>query len=108
MKIILPYSPWWLLLFAILSIALALLLYFKNPYDALSKPWKNTLIVTRSIVFFLLFFLLLTPYIQKNKKIVYPPEIILLVDNSQSITVDLSLIHILPHIENSFFSYTIV
>lgn len=88
MKIILPYSPWWLLLFAVISVGLAFILYYKNPYDILSDFWKKILIVTRSITFFLLFFLLLSPFIEKNKKIIYPPEIITLVDNSQSISID--------------------
>ncbi len=88
MKIILPYSPWWLLLIAAISIGLAMLLYFRNPYDILSPLWKKILIVTRSVTFFLLFFLLLSPFVEKNKKIIYPPEIITLVDNSQSIKID--------------------
>ncbi len=88
MKIILPYSPWWLLLFAVISVGLALILYYKNPYDILSDLWKKILLINRSIAFFLLFFLLLSPFIEKNKKIIYPPEIITLVDNSQSISID--------------------
>lgn len=88
MKIILPNSPWWLLLFAVISVGLALILYYKNPYNILSDFWKKILIVARSITFFLLFFLLLSPFIEKNKKIIYPPEIITLVDNSKSIKID--------------------
>jgi len=106
MKIILPYSPWWLLLIIAISVGLAMLLYFKNPYDSLSILWKKILLVTRSITFFLLFFLLLSPFIEKNKKIIYPPEIITLIDNSQSIKVDPLYTSIQPTIQEFFNKYS--
>ncbi|HPB20314.1 MAG TPA: hypothetical protein PLC00_06035, partial [Bacteroidales bacterium] len=106
MKIILPYSPWWLLLIIAISVGLAMLLYFKNPYDSLSILWKKILLVTRSITFFLLFFLLLSPFIEKNKKIIYPPEIITLIDNSQSIKVDPLYTSIQPVIKEFFNKYS--
>ncbi len=78
------YSFWWLLPIIIISIALAGILYYRNPKEEFPKWVSFLLALFRSTVFAVLGFLLLSPLVISWQTQIEKAKIILLTDNSKS------------------------
>lgn len=87
MRFITEYSLWYFPFCVIFSGALAYYLYLNNKrYDHFSKNLKIVLFVLRWTIFSGLFFYLLKPFIQYVQRKEEKPKLILLHDNSSSIS----------------------
>lgn len=87
-KFTFQYSPWWIMLFCIIAILLAALLYYKNKLSAFSNSIRILLFSLRMLTVLLLLLLLIAPLITIIHKKVVPPEIIIAFDNSESIIIN--------------------
>ncbi len=88
MEIVTQYSLWWMLLVVLLSLVLSALLYYKNPRDHF-PIWVNIILgVFRFTIFSLLGFLLLNPMLKSWKTEIQKPIILVLQDDSRSITMN--------------------
>jgi len=79
-------SPFFLIvLISILGVGLAFYSYYR--YQSISTLSKSILIVLRSLVFILLGLLLLNPVFEYTKSIEQNPELVVLVDQSSSVSI---------------------
>lgn len=88
MSLFTEYSLWFLPLCIVGGLGVALLLYFRNEYTQIfPKHITNIAFALRTVFVSVLLFLLLAPYVQRTKRDILKPLVVVVQDNSQSITM---------------------
>lgn len=79
------HSPLWLLVFFLLAFGISWWQYSRK--DTWPGPVRWTLLGIRTLLYFLIMAFFLNPMVRNFKKAVLPPVTVLLVDNSQSVSL---------------------